>query len=106
MFNFLGKIFGTSNDRKLKKMQKSVDQISQLEAEFSDQDALFFQSYKESLFKKYSDNEDIFSILPEAFAAVREAGKRTIKLRHFDSQLLGGIALADVSNVYDPNERN
>ena len=52
MFNFLGKIFGTSNDRKLKKMQKSVDQISQLEAEFSDQDALFFQSYKESLFKK------------------------------------------------------
>ncbi len=95
MFNFLGKIFGTSNDRKLKKMQKSVDQISQLEAEFSDQDALFFQSYKESLFKKYSDNEDIFSILPEAFAAVREAGKRTIKLRHFDSQLLGGIALAE-----------
>ena len=76
-------------------MQKSVDQISQLEAEFSDQDALFFQSYKESLFKKYSDNEDIFSILPEAFAAVREAGKRTIKLRHFDSQLLGGIALAE-----------
>ena len=67
-------------------MQKSVDQISQLEAEFSDQDALFFQSYKESLLEKYSDNEDIFSILPEAFAAVREAGKRTIKLRHFDSQ--------------------
>ncbi len=46
-------------------MQKSVDQISQLEAEFADQDALFFQSFKKSLFEKYSGNEDIFSILPE-----------------------------------------
>ena len=95
MFGFIGKIFGTSNDRNLKRMQKFVDAINSLDEDYSSKEDSFFSALKSDLSKKFSQNNDLYSILPEAFAAVREAGKRTIGLRHFDAQMLGGIALAE-----------
>ena len=95
MFGFIGKIFGTSNDRNLKRMQKFVDAINSLDEDYSSKEDNFYSALKSDLSKKFSQNNDLYSILPEAFAAVREAGKRTIGLRHFDAQMLGGIALAE-----------
>ena len=95
MFGFIGKIFGTSNDRNLKRMQKFVDAINSLDENYSSKEDSFYSALKLDLSKKFSQNNDLYSILPEAFAAVREAGKRTIGLRHFDAQMLGGIALAE-----------
>ena len=95
MFGFIGKIFGTSNDRNLKRMQKFVDAINGLDEDYSSKEDSFYSALKSDLSEKFSQNNDLYSILPEAFAAVREAGKRTIGLRHFDAQMLGGIALAE-----------
>ena len=87
------KLFGSRNARVLKRMQKTVDRINALEDEVSAlADAEFPQRTAElkSRLKRGATLEDI---LPEAFALVREAGKRTLDMRHFDVQLLGGIAL-------------
>ena len=94
--NFISNIFGSSNDRILKKMMVHVNAANELEEELSSKPDSFFIDLKDSLQKQYQDNnQDIYSILPFAFAAVREASKRTLGLRHFDSQMLGGISLAE-----------
>jgi len=96
MLNFISNIFGSSNDRILKKMMVYVNAANELEEELSSKPDSFFIDLKDSLQKQYQDNnQDIYSILPLAFAAVREASKRTLGLRHFDSQMLGGISLAE-----------
>ena len=96
MLNFISNIFGSSNDRILKKMMVHVNAANELEEELSSKPDSFFIDLKDSLQKQYQDNnQDIYSILPLAFAAVREASKRTLGLRHFDSQMLGGISLAE-----------
>ena len=95
MFNPFGKIFGTSNDRVIKKMMRHVNDANNLEHDLSDKPDSYFLDLKNELKVTYDQNKDIYSILPLAFAAVREASKRTIGLRHFDSQMLGGIALAE-----------
>ena len=96
MLNFISNIFGSSNDRILKKMMVHVNAANELEEELLSKPDSFFIDLKDSLQKQYQDNnQDIYSILPLAFAAVREASKRTLGLRHFDSQMLGGISLAE-----------
>ena len=95
MFGFIGKIFGTSNDRNLRRMQKFVDAINSFDEGYSSKADTFYRELKSDLSQKFSQNNDVYSILPEAFAAVREASKRTIGLRHFDAQMLGGISLAE-----------
>lgn len=89
----LSKIFGSRNKRLIKKYNKVVVKINQLEAAFeslSDQDLL----NKTSSFKeRVQSGETLDQLLPEAFATVREASKRSLKLRHFDVQLIGGMAL-------------
>ena len=95
MLNFFSNIFGTSNDRILKKMMVHVNASNALEEELSQKNDSYFKELKNELNKIYKENdENIYSILPLAFAAVREASKRTLGLRHFDSQMLGGISLA------------
>ena len=91
--SFLQKIFGSSNQRALKKMQVHVDQINLLEAEYQSMDDAELFALKDKLAKHYAN--DIGNLIPHAFAATREASIRTTGLRHFDSQMLGGIALAD-----------
>ena len=96
MLNFFSNIFGSSNDRTLKKMMMHVRAANNLEKELSEKPDEYFLSLKTELQKKYTENDkNIYAILPHAFAAVREASKRTLGLRHFDSQMLGGISLAE-----------
>ena len=94
MFNNLtSKFFGSSNDRQIKKYNPLVHKINQLEDIFiklSDQELkLKTIDFKEKL----SNGETVDNILPEAFATVREAAKRTLSQRHFDVQLIGGLVL-------------
>ena len=87
------KIFGSRNDRELKRMSKTVAKVSALEEEYralSDAELLA----KTVEFKlAVSNGKSIDKLIPEAFATVREAGARSLGMRHFDVQLLGGIAL-------------
>ncbi|KUM53319.1 preprotein translocase subunit SecA [Rheinheimera sp. EpRS3] len=87
------KLFGSRNDRFLKKLEKQVQQINALEAEL---EALSDDQLKQKTaeFKQQLANgSTLESILPQAFATVREASKRVFGMRHFDVQLLGGIVL-------------
>ncbi|MDP9913009.1 preprotein translocase subunit SecA [Variovorax boronicumulans] len=91
--NFLTQIFGSRNDRLLKQYRKTVTRINALEPEFEklSDDALRAktQEFKDRIAK----GETLDDLLPEAFATVREGSKRVMKMRHFDVQLLGGMAL-------------
>ncbi|MGG6821814.1 UNVERIFIED_CONTAM: preprotein translocase subunit SecA, partial [Staphylococcus pseudoxylosus] len=87
------KIFGSRNERAIRRMRKVVAQINQLEPEFEkltdDELKAKTDEFRERL-KKGEKEEDI---LPEAFATVREASKRVFGMRHFDVQLIGGMVL-------------
>ncbi|WP_300463111.1 preprotein translocase subunit SecA [Desulfobacula sp.] len=93
VFNFFTKIFGSNNDRIIKTLQPIVAQINHLEPQmqqYSDEQiAQRTIEFKESV----KNGIALDDILPEAFALVREASVRTLGLRHFDVQLIGGIAL-------------
>jgi preprotein translocase subunit SecA len=96
MLNIFTKVFGSSNDRVIKAMMRHVNVANDLEEELSKKPDIYFKELRSELKETYLNNgKDIYSILPLAFAAVREASKRTLGLRHFDSQMLGGISLAE-----------
>ena len=96
MLNLFSNIFGSSNDRILKKMMLHVSAANNLEDELSKKPDSYFKDLKNELKSAYEENDkNLYVILPLAFAAVREASKRTLGLRHFDSQMLGGISLAE-----------
>jgi preprotein translocase subunit SecA len=96
MLNPFAKIFGSSNDRVIKKMMRHVNDANNLEKDLSAKSDEYFLNLKSELKQLYNNNDkNIYAILPLAFAGVREASKRTIGLRHFDSQMLGGISLAE-----------
>jgi preprotein translocase subunit SecA len=91
--NFLTQIFGSRNDRLLKQYRKTVERINALEPEFEklSDDGLRAKTLE---FKdRIAKGETLDALLPEAFATVREGSKRVMKMRHFDVQLLGGMAL-------------
>ncbi len=90
--SFLSKIFTDPNERYLKKLQPTIAQINMLEPKFEhfSNDEL---KQKTKEFKKRIEKSSPEEILPEAFALVREAAKRTLRQRHFDVQLIGGIVL-------------
>ena len=91
MANFLARLFGTKNSRELKRMGRLVQQINDLESQFTAQSDLV--AHTASLRQRLDSGETLDDLLPEAFAAVREAAKRTKEMRHFDVQLIGGITL-------------
>ncbi len=107
MINFLVKLLGDPNEKKIKKIQPIVEYINSLEPEFvnlsDDELRAKTDEFKNRLAnrKKSSDlikdraleAEMLESILPEAFATVREAGKRVLNMRHYDMQLVGGVIL-------------
>ena len=95
MLNIFSKIFGSSNDRTIRKMQYLVDEVNNLADEMSKKDDEFFTTLKDDIFNKYQEDKNINAVIPLAYAAVREASVRTLGLRHFDSQLFGGICLAE-----------
>ena len=91
MANFFTRIFGSKNSRELRRMQKIVERINTLEATLDgDTDLL---EWTENLRERAGKGESLDALLPEAFAAVREAAKRTKGMRHYDVQLIGGITL-------------
>ena len=90
---FLTQLFGSRNDRLLKTYRKAVQQINTLEPAFEKLDDLQLRGKTDEFRSRLANGETLDQVLPEAFAAVREAGKRTLKMRHFDVQLMGGMAL-------------
>ena len=90
---FLNKVFGTKNDRELKRMGKVVQKINDFEAEMEGLSEEQLKGKRQELSERLLAGETLEQILPEAFAAVREAGKRTLGMRIFDVQMIGGITL-------------
>jgi preprotein translocase subunit SecA len=89
----LGKVIGTKNERELKRLSDYVEAISVLEPamqKLTDED---FPLKTEAFKKRFADGETLDDLLAEAFALCREAGRRTLNMRHFDVQLVGGIVL-------------
>ncbi|WP_288253142.1 preprotein translocase subunit SecA [uncultured Hydrogenophaga sp.] len=91
--NFLTKLFGSRNDRLLKQYRKTVERINALESQFESLGDDELKAKTETFRQRLAAGETLDALLPEAFAVVREAGKRVMKMRHFDVQLVGGIAL-------------
>ena len=87
------KIFGSSNDRFLKKLEKDVININNAEKEYEKLSDNEFKKKTQEFKTKLNNKETLDSILVEAFSVVREAAKRTLKQRHFNVQLMGGMVL-------------
>ncbi|MDJ0655335.1 MAG: preprotein translocase subunit SecA [Xanthomonadales bacterium] len=87
------KVFGSRNERLLRKLQKSVDRINELEVQFEALSDEELKAKTEEFKQRVQDGAGVDDLLPEAFAAVREASKRTLGLRHFDVQMIGGMVL-------------
>ena len=93
MLNVVKKVFGSRNDRLVKKHRKTVDQINVLESEFKALSDEQLTAKTVEFRDRLQNNETIEQLLPEAFATVREAGRRVFNMRHFDVQLIGGMVL-------------
>ena len=91
--NFLTQIFGSRNDRLLKQYRKTVARINELESQFEKLSEDELRGKTQEFKDRVAKGETLDDLLPEAFATVREASKRVMKMRHFDVQLLGGMAL-------------
>lgn len=89
------KIFGSRNQRIIKKYSRIVNIINNFEDKFNDLSDQALANKTIEFKQRLANNESLEHILPEAFAVVREAAKRTLNMRHFDVQLIGGMALND-----------
>ncbi len=94
MFNTLVKsVFGSSNDRYIKSLGKTVDQIAAFEPQIQALSDAELQAQTEKFRIELADGKTLDDILPEAFATIREASIRVLGMRHFDVQMIGGIVL-------------
>ena len=93
MLGIARKIFGTENDRKLKKLRPLVNKINGLEPQYESMTDDLLRAQTDILKNRLREGETLDDILPDAFAVVREAAKRTLGQRHYDVQLIGGITL-------------
>ena len=93
--SILTKIFGSSNERTVKKLSKIVEKINSLEPNYTGLKDEDFKTYTQQYVDRVAKGETLESILPEAFALVREASKRVLGLRPYNVQLMGGIVLND-----------
>ncbi|MCK6389447.1 MAG: preprotein translocase subunit SecA, partial [Azonexus sp.] len=89
----LKKIFGSRNDRLIKQYSQTVKRINALEPQMAALDDGALRAKTDEFRKRYADGQSLDDLLPEAFAVVREAGKRVLGMRHFDVQLIGGMVL-------------
>ncbi|HJM15434.1 MAG TPA: preprotein translocase subunit SecA [SAR86 cluster bacterium] len=89
----LDKIFGSKNQKILKKVQPLVRAINGLEEDYSRLQDEDLKNKRNEFIKRHSEGESLDELLPEAFAVVREVSKRQLGLRHYDCQLVGGVAL-------------
>jgi len=93
MFNIIKKIFGTRNDRILRVMWRQVKKINELEPQIQALSDEELKAKTAELKQRLQNGASLEELLPEAFATVREVSRRTLGLRHFDVQLIGGIVL-------------
>lgn len=93
MANFFTKIFGSRNDRLLKQYRKVVTQINALESQYEGLSDEQLRAKTDEFRARVQKGETLDAVLPEAFAVVREGSKRVLKMRHFDVQMLGAMAL-------------
>jgi preprotein translocase subunit SecA len=93
--NFLTRLFGSRNDRLIRQYRKTVEKINGLEASMTALSDEQLQAKTGEFRERLTQGETLNALLPEAFAVVREASKRINKMRHFDVQMLGGLALHD-----------
>ena len=93
IFDFLTKVFGSKNERELNKIKPVVEMINKLEPELKAMSDEQLRSRTFIFKERIEKGESLDNILPEAFATVREASVRTLNMRHFDVQLIGGIVL-------------
>jgi preprotein translocase subunit SecA len=89
----LKKVLGSKNDRELKRLQPQVDRINALEAQIESLSDQALQEKTIEFRRRLKEGESLDSLLPEAFAVVREAARRVLGMRHFDVQLIGGMVL-------------
>ena len=90
--NFFTKIFGSRNERQIKRLRKIVEQINSLESQISALDDAALCAKTDEFRRRYrEEKQTLDQLLPEAFAVVREASQRTLGMRHFDVQLIGGM---------------
>src|SRR5699024_9567713 len=87
------KLLGSKNDRDIKRMNKTVSAVNALEEQMVALSDEQLQAKTSELRERFAGGESLNKLLPEAFAVVREAGKRVLGMRHFDVQLIGGQAL-------------
>ena len=90
---FFSKLFGSRNNRVLKGMGKVVEQVASFETDIEQLDDAAIQAKTVEFRQRLADGQNLDDILPEAFAVVREAGKRILNMRHFDVQMIGGMVL-------------
>lgn len=95
MANFLTRIFGSRNQRQLRQYSKIVDKINELEETIQSLDDHQLRARTKEFRKRFVDGESLDKLLPEVFAVAREASLRTLGLRPFDVQLIGGMVLHD-----------
>ncbi|MGA8242845.1 MAG: preprotein translocase subunit SecA [Desulfobacterales bacterium] len=91
--SFLTKVFGSKNERELKKLQPVIEQINALETDLRALSDDQLKGHTPKFKERLQNGEPLDDLLPEAFAVVREASRRTLNMRHFDVQLLGGTVL-------------
>src|SRR4051812_2215032 len=89
----LKRFVGSSNDREVKKIQPLVQKINELEPQISSLTDEQLQAKTPEFKQRFENGETLEDLLPEGFAVVRESGKRILNMRHFDVQLIGGVAL-------------
>jgi preprotein translocase subunit SecA len=90
---FLGKIIGTQNERELKRLRPIAARINELESGIQSLTDTDLRAKTEQFKKRFAAGETLDDLLPEAFAVVREGGRRALSMRHYDVQLIGGMIL-------------
>lgn len=93
--NIVKKLFGSRNDRLVKAKQKTVDKINSVEASVQGLSDVDLKEKTAEFRSRLADGETLESLIPEAFSVVREASVRTLGMRHFDVQMIGGMVLND-----------
>src|ERR687891_2765569 len=89
----LAKVIGTQNERELKRLRPLVDQVNALESGLKTLSDEQLRAKTAEFRERLAKGESLGDLQPEAFAVVREAGRRVLNMRHFDVQLIGGITL-------------
>ena len=93
VMKMLGRLFGTKNSREINRLKKISDRVNGFEPKFEAYSDLELKAVRAEFFNRLSAGETLKALLPEAFAVVREAGKRALGMRIFDVQMVGAVAL-------------